>query len=181
VRYQGLSPSSIVQTTNKARGASIAAIPHNLVTYPFGAGLGTAGPGTSTPGGSALVGTVNTETEFSYLTVETGIPGMLVYVGFTLTILVLGLRRCRYEPDREARVLLAALIAPIAGIFALYFISAPSDSVPTGPYLWAVGGIVSYWLVTLPARRREELSADDADTPDAASGGAPLEVGALAA
>jgi hypothetical protein len=155
VRYHALSPSSLVQTTNKARGKSIAAVPHNLATYPFGAGLGVAGPATSSPGGSPLAGSLDAETEFSFLTLETGIAGMLVYTGFVITLLVLGIRRCRHEPDREARVLLAALIAPVAGILALFFVSAPSPAVPIGPYLWAVGGILSYWLVALPATRRQ--------------------------
>jgi hypothetical protein len=158
VRYQALSPSSLVQTTNRARGKSIAAIPHNMVTYPFGAGLGVAGPATSAPGGSALTGNVDAETEFSFLTVETGIAGMLVFTGFTVALLGLGIRRCRYEPDREARVLLAALIAPLAGILVLFFISAPSAGVPTGPFVWAVGGIISYWLIALPAGRRQQAS-----------------------
>lgn len=163
VRYHGLSPSSLVQTTNHARGKSIVDIPHNVITYPFGAGLATAGPASeSTSGASQLTinGNVDTETEFSFLTVETGIAGVLVYTGFVVALLVLGVRRCRHEPDREARVLLAALIAPLAGILVLFFISAPSDSVPTGPYIWAVGGVISYWLVTLPATRRLRASGN---------------------
>ena len=162
VRYQGLSPSSLLQTTSKARGKSIALIPHNLVTYPFGAGLGTGGPAISAPGASqvTLAHPPDIETEFSFLTVETGIAGMIALVGFTLSVLVIGFRRCRLEPDREARALLAALIAPVAGIFVVFFTSAPSPSVPPGPYLWAVGGIVSYWLVARPAEgRRAALAA----------------------
>jgi multisubunit Na+/H+ antiporter MnhB subunit len=162
VRYHGLGPSSIVQTTNQARGRSIARIPHNLVTYPFGAGLATAGPASgSAPGASQLTlsGTVDTETEFSFLTVETGIPGMLAVVGFTIALLMLGVRRLRQEPDREARVLLGALLAPIVGLLALYFTSALTPTVPGGPYLWAVGGIVSYWLVVRPAERRRAQDA----------------------
>jgi hypothetical protein len=84
---------------------------------------------------------------------------MLVLTGFTITLLVLGFRRCRLEPDREARAYLAALIAPVAGILAVYFTSTPSPSVPPGPYLWAIGGIVSYWLVVRPAERRHGTSA----------------------
>jgi hypothetical protein len=159
VRYQGLSPSSILQTTNKARGKSIALIPHNLVTYPFGAGLGTGGPAISAPGASQLTLTKgpDVETEFSFLIVETGIAGMIALTGFTLSMLVIGFRRCRLEPDPEARALLAALIAPVAGIFVVFFTSAPSPSVPPGPYLWAVGGIVAYWLVVRPKRQRHGI------------------------
>jgi hypothetical protein len=165
LRYQGLGPSSIVQTTSKARGKSLASIPHNLVTYPFGAGLATAGPASGAAHGASRLtvnGNIDTETEFSFLTVETGIAGMLVLTGFTITLLVLGIRRIRQEPDREARVLLAAIVAPVAGILALYFSSDPTVSVPTGPYLWAVAGILSYWLVALPAARRRQSSAEAA-------------------
>lgn len=158
VRYQALGPTSIVQTTTQARGKSIAAVPHNIVTYPFGAGLGVAGPATTAPGASPLTGTIDAETEFSFLIDETGIAGMLLYTGFVVALLFLGIRGCRREPDREARVLLAALIAPLAGILALFFSSALSPTVPAGPYVWAVGGIISYWLVARPATRRLQAS-----------------------
>jgi hypothetical protein len=46
----------------------------------------------------------------------------------------------------------------LGGILALFFISATSASVPLGPYVWAVAGIVAYWLVALPAARRHQLS-----------------------
>ena len=79
---------------------------------------------------------------------------MCVLVGFTIALLVLGLRGCRREPDREARVLLAALLAPLVGLFVLYFTGTVTPSVPAGPYLWTVGGIFAYWFVALPAARR---------------------------
>jgi hypothetical protein len=154
LRYQGLSASKILQTTDQARGKSIARIPHNMAAYPLGAGLATAGPASGAPGASTLAGTVDAESEFSFLTLETGIAGTLLLTGFTLTLFVLGLRRCRHEPDREARVLLAAIIAPIAGMLVLFFPSALTATTPGGPYLWAVGGIVAYWLVERPAARR---------------------------
>ena len=156
LRYHSLGPTSLVQTTNQARGKSIAAIPHNLATYPFGAGLGVAGPATSSPGGSPLAGNLDAETEFSFLTLETGIAGLLVYTGFIIALIALGVRRCRYEPDREARLLLAALIAPLGGILILFFVNSTSASVPLGPYVWAVAGIISYWLIALPETRRRQ-------------------------
>jgi len=161
LRYQGLSPTSILSTTNKARGFAITAIPENMATHPFGVGLGTAGPASTAPGASQAMqnGNFDTETEFSFLTIETGIPGMLVFCWFVLTLLYVGFTRVRREPDREARVLLAALIAPLAAIFALFFISAASPTVPIGPYIFAVGGIISYWLIALPADRARKAGA----------------------
>jgi len=161
LRYQGLTPSSFAQTADSARGKSIAHIPDNIAAYPFGAGLATAGPASgAAPGASKLAGVVDAESEFSFLTIETGIAGLLVLTGFALRLVLLGLR-CRREPDRETRLLLAAIVAPLAAILVLFFPSALTVSVPAGPYLWAAGGIVAYWLVTRPAelRRGAGLSA----------------------
>jgi hypothetical protein len=160
LRYQGLGPTSLFSTANKARGKSLAAIPRNLEHYPLGAGLGVAGPASqAASGGSQLTGNVDAETEFSFLDLETGIPGMLVLTGFVITVVAVGFRRCRHESDQEARILLAAVIAPAVGILALFFSSALSPSVPAGPYLWAVAGIVSYWLIARPAERRRDAAA----------------------
>jgi hypothetical protein len=155
-RYGGLAPSGIISTTSSARGVSIDAIPDNVAAYPFGAGVGTAGPASGSPGGSSLTqsATFNVETEFSFLLVETGIPGLFVMTGFVLTLLYVGLSRLRREPDPEAKVFLAALMAPLPAIFIQFFISTPTPSTPIGPYLFALGGIISYWLVERPAARR---------------------------
>jgi len=101
-------------------------------------------------------GTLDTENEFSFLTIETGVPGLLAYLGFVVTLVVVGFRRVRHEPDRQVRVWLAALVAPLAAILALFVISAASPTVPIGPYVFAVGGVISYWLNTVPAERARE-------------------------
>ena len=157
-RYQGVTTSQIVQTTEKARGRSIAQIPGNLVNHSLGAGLGIAGPAAGVSGAPALTGAADAENEFSFATLEAGIPAMLAVVGFTLVLFVLGLRRCRREPDPEARMLLAAIIAPLAGMLALYWVTAVTPTTPCGPYLWAAGGIVSYWLIARPAELRRETA-----------------------
>jgi hypothetical protein len=158
LRYQGLSASRIVQTTDSARGSSIAQIPWTIAHYPLGAGLATAGAASGTAGGSELTGALDAETWYSFMTLETGVAGMLLVLAFTVTLLVLGFRRCRDEPDEEARVLLAAIIAPVAAILALYIAGGGlTATTPAGPYLWAVGGIVAYWLVARPAARRRGL------------------------
>jgi hypothetical protein len=154
LRYQGLTTSTLLQTTDKARGKSLADIPRTMARYPLGAGLATAGPASGAPGATVLTGSVDAENQFSFMTLETGIAGMGLIVAFTVVLFGLGLRRCRHEPDREARVLLAAVIAPIAGMTVLYVPSALTATTPGGPYLWAAGGIVAYWLVARPAALR---------------------------
>lgn len=152
-RYSGLNASSLLTTTSQARGKAFEAIPTNLTRYPLGSGLGTGGPAAVQRGAPAAAETANAENEISFATLEAGIPGMLVLVGFTAAVFMLGLRRIRHEPDPEARLLLAAIIAPVAALFAIYWVSPISPTSPGGPYLWAAAGIVSYWLVARPAAR----------------------------
>jgi hypothetical protein len=151
-RYKGLTTTSgVLSSTGQARGQSLARIPGTVMHYPLGAGLAVAGPATGTGGGTALTGTLDAENEFSFMTLETGVPGALLIVAFTATLVGLGLLRVRREPDREARALLAAVIAPLAGLLALYVAGSVTATTPGGPYLWAAAGIVSYWLMARPA------------------------------
>ena len=156
-RYSGLTAGKLLGTTSNARGRSYAQIPYNLSHFALGAGLGVAGPATGVKGGGPNAGNVDAENELSFLVVETGIPGAVVLISFTAMLFVLGARRVRLEEDSETRILLAAIIAPLGGMLALYLVSAATPTTPSGPYLWAVGGLASYWLVTrqagLPAAR----------------------------
>ena len=155
LRYEGLTGGRIVATTANARGDSVAAIPDNIVHHPLGVGLGVAGPASATPGGNELVNAVDAETAPSFLVLETGIGGMLLMTAFPIVLFALAVRRCRLEPDREARMLLAAIIAPLGGIIALYPVGGGlTATTPCGPYLWAVAGIVAYWLIAKPAGAR---------------------------
>lgn len=149
-RYGGLAGTQLIQTTANARGRSLAAIPQHFAQYPFGAGLGVAGPATGVRGAPPQAGNLDAENEISFLELESGIPGTVAIVGFTIVLLALGFRRLRSEPDAEARFLLAAIIAPIGAMLVLYSVNTMTPKTPGGPYLWAVGGIVAYWLVTRP-------------------------------
>ena len=155
-RYQGLSAAKILATTTSSGGrpGQLHAIGVAAYSYPLGAGLGTAGPAASTGGASSIAGTVNAESEFSFLILEAGIPGMVVLVGFAILLLLLGVSRCRREPDPRTRALLAAIISPIAGIIVIFYASADTVTVPDGPFLWFAGGVIAYWLVGVPRERR---------------------------
>jgi hypothetical protein len=154
LRTQGLNAGTLIQETGQSRGKSLSRIPATLADHPFGAGLGVGGPATGVGGAPPQAGNVDAENEVSFATLETGIPGMLVLIGFTVALFVLAAKRCREEPDREARVLLAALLAPLAGILCIYAADAATPTTPSGPYLWAAGGIVAYWLIARPAAAR---------------------------
>jgi hypothetical protein len=151
VRYSGLTATKIVGETETARGGSIAQIPATFAHYPVGIGLGTSGVAAGFAGASKWSGIIDAETWFSFMTTEVGIAGMLVLLALTLSVFGLGLTRVRREPDDEARALLAAVIAPLGAIIALYFSGgAVTATTPGGPYLWTVAGIVSYWLIARP-------------------------------
>jgi O-antigen ligase len=153
-RFKGLGPTALLSTTDQARGGSIAEIPQLLVSYPLGAGLGVAGPASSTSGGPVATRNINAESEVAFLIDETGIPGLLVMTGFLITLFVIAVRRCPRIEDRETRLLLAATVAPIGAILPLWLTGGGlTATVPGGPFIWAIGGIVSYWLI-----RREEAA-----------------------
>jgi hypothetical protein len=179
LRYSGLGPAGLLSTTSSARGTSILDIPYNMVHYPFGVGLGTGGPAAGSPGVSTFqsTGGFDVETEFSFLVIEIGIPGMVVVTAFLLCLIAVSFRRVSREPDPEARILIAALVAPLVAIFVQFFVSALTPSVPLGPYIFAVGGIISYWLIELPATRARE----DSYPRVAVSGRTGLATAAIAA
>jgi hypothetical protein len=171
-----ISASQIVQTTGQSRGLALTQIPYNLAHYPFGSGLGSGGPAVTEPGAPMTVQVgVNAETEISLATLDSGVPGMLAIVGFTLVLIAVGLARVPREPDRETRALLSALVAPLPAVFVLYWVSPLLATTPTGPYLFAIGGIISYWLIERP---RELRATQPAAAP---LGGGPVQGQALVA
>jgi O-antigen ligase len=146
-RYESLSASKILTTTRTERPTP-ESVRRAVTLFPLGAGLGVAGPASGSSGAGENTGTQNAENAYSFLVLETGIPGAVLLIGFTLTLVLLGAMRCRLEPDPEARALLAAILAPTAGLFVLFYGGPVTPSPPTGPYLWFAGGVVSFWLIT---------------------------------
>ena len=157
-RDSTLGASQILQTTSQSRGAALQTIPINIKNYPLGSGLGSGGPAAGQSGAPAAVNYVNAESEISLATLEAGIPGMLVIVGFTGFLLYLGVRRCPLEDDAETRYLLAGLIAPLGALLVLYWVSPLTTTTPTGPYLFGIGGLISYWLVERPRAARSRAA-----------------------
>ena len=79
-RYSSITPGSAASTIAGSRSSAWATIPAYLQEIPFGAGLGLVGSAATKAGGTGS--TWNAETEFTYLIVECGIPGLLVLLGF---------------------------------------------------------------------------------------------------
>jgi hypothetical protein len=146
-RYESISnPAKALSTAYDYRSGVIAEVPNYATEMPFGAGLGSKGPAGSFGGGGGGQG-LNSESEPTYLLIEAGVPGLLVMLGFNLTLLGLCVTRIRRVEDRETRVLLTAVAAPLFAIFATWFTGITTATSPSSPYLWFAAGVLSYWLL----------------------------------
>jgi hypothetical protein len=140
------SPSQAVSTAYDYRSGVLALVPDYMANIPFGAGIGTSGPAGSFGGGDGAKG-LNGESEPTFLLIELGIPGLLVMAGFNLALLYLSVTRIRRIPDRETRVLLTAVAAPLFALAVTWFAGISTATVPGAPYLWFAAGVLSYWLL----------------------------------
>jgi hypothetical protein len=145
-RYESIAPSKVFSTTGEDRGSALSIVPDYIRDFPLGYGLGTGGPATGF-GGAASRARLSAESEFAFLVLEVGVLGLLIVVGFTLRLLMLALTRVRRIPDGETRTLVAAILAPVFGIAALYVTGPATAGAPLAPYLWFAAGMTSYWLV----------------------------------
>jgi hypothetical protein len=158
-RYRTVAPSQVVQTTYDYRRDTIALIPEYLREFPLGAGLGSVGPGASF--GSARRSNLNGESEWTFLIVELGIPGLVVLFTFVTTVLLRVLTRMRTLYAGDDRVVLAALAAPLFALFLLWSIGTVTATSPSAPFLWAVSGALAWWLWPRPDTTSPAVDALD--------------------
>jgi hypothetical protein len=124
-------------------------IPRDLLDAPFGLGLGISG----SAGGFGGHEKVTIESEkvsggsaYNLLAVELGAPGLLLWLGLTVSVLMLGIRRLRRVVDPELRIYLVALLASYVG-FTIQGLAGTTLAVtPAGAYLWFVPGVIAYWF-----------------------------------
>jgi hypothetical protein len=145
-RYESISnPGKAVGTYFDYRSETLARIPKYVVRYPLGSGIGRNGPAASYAGGPGRG--LDAESEPTFLLIELGIPGLIVIFGLYTTLMYLSVTRIRRIVDREARILLTALAAPLFAIFAVGFVGITTAGVPNAPYLWFVAGALAFWLL----------------------------------
>ncbi len=144
-RYGSIdSPSKAISTAYDYRRETLEQIPVYIREIPLGAGIGSKGPAASR-GGDGGAG-LNGESEPTFLLIELGIPGLVVMLGFNLALFYLAVTRIRRIADRETRVLLTAIAAPLFALFATWFAGIGTASVPGAPYLWFAAGVLAFWL-----------------------------------
>jgi hypothetical protein len=151
-RVAEIAPSRVLSSAGEQRGSSILLAPEYAAEFPFGAGLGSVGPAASVGRAEALG--FNGETEFNFLIVELGVAGAAVFLGLFGSLIARSFRRLRAIEDRDLRGLLAALAAPLVGMAVMFFSSSITANSPGGPYLWAVAGVLAYWLRPSTSRKR---------------------------
>jgi hypothetical protein len=151
-RYSGIAPSQVLNTAFSARRGSLAVIPRYIADYPLGAGLGSVGPAAVSEVGGVSVTKLNGETEFTFLLVETGIPGLVVMLAFVLASIRCGLVLRRVADPRLQRCLMA-LTAVLLALLVAWLTEAVSADSPTAPFLWFTGGALAYWYGEFRAGR----------------------------
>ena len=145
-RYKSIAPNSVAGTIYTSRVGTWASIPQYMGKIPFGAGLGEVGPAATKADGTATGW--NAESQFNFLIVETGIPGLLVFLAFQAALCSTILKGLRRERDPHTVVLMAGLAAPLFCYAAGWFFGVTTTSTPNAPYVWLAAGIISWWLVT---------------------------------
>ncbi len=124
-------------------------IPRDLLGAPFGLGLGDTGSVAGFGGHEKI--TIESEkvaggSTLNLLAIEMGAPGLLLWVGFSLTVVMLGVTRLRRVEDPELRMYLVAVLAAYIG-FSVQGLSGQTIAVtPAGAYVWFAPGVIAYWL-----------------------------------
>jgi hypothetical protein len=156
-RYESILPSRVLETTYEYRSGTLATIPQYVVDFPLGAGLGSVGPAASLVGDARK--DLNSESQFTFLLVELGIPGLLLLLAFTLRLLALAWRKVRALPDGELRICLAALVAPLVGQLASWVAGPTTTTTPGAPYFWFAAGAIAYWAYPNGRPERSSVTA----------------------
>jgi hypothetical protein len=136
-------------TGGDAKTKHLNEIPKELVGAPLGLGLGVAGSAGGFGGHEKL--TIESEkvsggSAYNLLVVELGAAGLFLWIGFTVNVLVLGIRRLKLVEDRELRMYLVAVLSSYIAFTIQGLAGVTLAVTPAGAYLWFVPGIVAYWF-----------------------------------
>jgi hypothetical protein len=141
-----------------AKVKHLSQIPGDILHEPFGLGLGIAGAVAGL--GGKVAKTIEQEkvsggSAYNLLAVELGLPGLLLWVGLTISVLALALTRLKQVADPELRVYLIAIIAAFVALTVQGLVGPTLAVTPPGAYLWFAPGVIAYWLAG-PGRARTE-------------------------
>jgi hypothetical protein len=124
-------------------------VPNQLIKAPLGVGLGVAGAAAGFGGAETDVlngKAVDAETQYNFLADELGLPGLLLWVGFAIRLLVLVGPRLTRVRDPELRIYMTALLASFLAVLIIGFYGPTLTSGALGPFFWFFAGTVAYWF-----------------------------------
>ena len=150
-RYSSITPGKAATTSVAYRQGDLSQIPSDLKSYPFGAGLAIVGAGATFGGRPAtdINGRqASAESQYNYVSLELGLPGLLLWVSLSVALIVLVVRRIRRIGDVELRLSLAGIFAAVIAYTIMGFVGPTMSSLPFGPFFWFALGIASYWFST---------------------------------
>jgi O-Antigen ligase len=150
-RYSSVQPGQLFGTTVDSRSHTISQIPKYAQQFPLGAGIGSVGPAAAFEGEPRGL---NAESQFTFMIVELGVIGLLVYMAFQVRLMAMVLPGIRRLQDREARLLIAALITPLVEFIAMWIIGVTTTSTPNAPYIWFAAGTAAWWVYRSEIRVR---------------------------
>jgi hypothetical protein len=148
-RYESITPDKAASTSVSYRQDTLAQIPSIIHKYPFGAGLAVAGAGKSFGGQSPATidgHSASAESQYNYVTLELGLPGLLLWVALSVTIIALAVRGLRRVADVDLRLCLAGIFAAVIAFSIMGFAGPTMSNLPFGPYFWFALGIAAYWF-----------------------------------
>ncbi|MBI4219010.1 MAG: O-antigen ligase family protein [Chloroflexi bacterium] len=142
-RFQTLETP--VETYRTERYSALEILPEIIATFPLGAGVGWNVPrqleilrGFYASEAILFSGVHN---YLSILTLETGVLGLVLFVGFTVAVLVSGFLTVHRERDEECRALLVGCYAIFAGIALSFPFGGGLIGWP-GEYFWVTAAVV---------------------------------------
>jgi hypothetical protein len=162
-RYDSISPSRAVSTSVNYREGTLADIPHDIADAPFGVGLATTGAATGFggTGGAIIEGKhASAESQYNVVALELGLPGLLLWVALSATLIALAVRGLPRIEDLDTRLCLAAVFAVVVAYTVMGFAGPTTTSLSFGPFFWFALGIAAYWFVGA-ARDTGALSRGD--------------------
>ncbi len=149
-RYESIAPESVVGTATGEKEASIRQIPNDVKNDPFGFGLGVSGAGSSFGGRTTVTlegHGFSSETQYNWITDELGAPGLVLWTGLSITVLLLIFKRLRRVADPDIRIALTGVFAAFIAYFCIGFKGPVMESAAAGPFFFFAVGIAAYWLV----------------------------------
>jgi hypothetical protein len=147
-RYAEIAPGNAVSAKDK-KTSELSHLPHQLLVAPLGVGLASVGAAAGFGGrvteefeGHGVGG----ETQYNFVADELGLPGLVLWLGLLINMLLLAARRLRQIADVELRIDLAGVFAVLVA-FLLIGASGPvMGSAAGGPFFWFSAGIAAWWF-----------------------------------